>query len=108
MKQTVRFNFIRNKVLALSFLGLFCIAFSVTMLTVSCDGTEDEVDLVGNWIELSDFEGVPRSDAVAFAIGTKGYVGTGYNAEDERLKDFWEYDPDQNTWNQNADFPGGM
>ena len=33
----------------------------------SCND-EEEV-LVGNWVELSDFDGLPRTDAVGFAIG---------------------------------------
>lgn len=50
-------------------------------------------DLVGNWVMLSDFDGIPRSDAVGFAIGSKGYLGTGFDGEnDVRLNDFWEYD----------------
>ena len=61
-------------------------------------------DYLGNWIELSDFEGVPRSDAVAFAIGNYGYIGTGYDGGD-RLKDFWEYDLERDTWMQKADLP---
>ena len=63
------------------------------------------VDLVGNWVELSDFDGIPRSDAVGFSVGTKGYLGTGYDG-DEWLNDFWEYDPVKNSWTQKADFPG--
>jgi N-acetylneuraminic acid mutarotase len=116
MKKMVRFNFIRNRVFGLSLIILFGIAFTVTMINVSCGGTTDEVALIGNWIELSDFEGVPRSDAVGFAIGTKGYVGTGYNPDaendtagiwlDGRARDFWEYDPDKNTWNRKEPFPG--
>jgi N-acetylneuraminic acid mutarotase len=74
-----------------------------TMVGCSEDDSEDE--LIGNWIELSDFEGVPRSDAVAFTIGNKAYVGTGYDGED-RLTDFWEYDADDNNWMKKADFPG--
>ena len=62
-------------------------------------------ELVGNWVELSDFDGVPRTDAVGFAIGSKGYLGTGYDGEN-RLNDFWEYDVARNTWTQKADFPG--
>jgi N-acetylneuraminic acid mutarotase len=69
------------------------------------DDDDDSEDFVGNWIELSDFEGVPRSDAVGFTIGDKGYVGTGYDGTD-RLNDFWEYDTERNTWMQKADFPG--
>src|ERR1035437_7222403 len=45
-----------------------------------------------------------RYSAVGFSIGTKGYIGTGY---DGSLKnDFWEYDPSSNTWIQKANFGG--
>ncbi|MBN2279565.1 MAG: galactose oxidase [Candidatus Marinimicrobia bacterium] len=69
------------------------------------DSDESSEELLGNWYELSDFEGVPRSDAVAFTIGGKAYVVTGYDGED-RLGDLWEYDPAANQWTQKADFPG--
>lgn len=68
--------------------------------------TEEDETLIGNWVELSDFDGIPRGDAVGFAIGAKGYVGTGYDEDGDRLKDFWEYDAARNTWMQKADFPG--
>ncbi len=71
----------------------------------ACNDEDDEDDLIGNWIERSDFEGVPRSDAIVFCIGNCAYVGMGYDGED-RLKDIWEYDVDRNTWLQKADLPG--
>ncbi len=71
---------------------------------VSCDNETDDT-LVGNWVKLSDFEGVSRNDAVAFSIGNRGYIGTGYDGE-IRLSDFWEYIPEGNYWTQKADFPG--
>jgi len=77
MKKIVTFNFIRNRVLGLSFIILISVAFAVTMVNVSCDGDEPEVDLVGNWIVLSEFEGVQRSDAVGSAIGSKRYACAG-------------------------------
>lgn len=46
-----------------------------------------------------------RNGAVAFALNGKGYVGTGYNGR-TYLKDFWEYDPEANSWTQIADYPG--
>ncbi|MBS1234182.1 MAG: galactose oxidase [Bacteroidetes bacterium] len=108
MKKIDGFNFIRNKVFSLSFIILLGIAVTVTMINVSCGEDDPVVSLVGNWIELSSFEGIPRSDAVGFAIGNKGYVGTGYDGEKRsNCVDFWEYDPDRNTWNQKADFLGG-
>lgn len=40
-----------------------------------------------------------RTEAVAFSIGNKGYVGTGsYNSYPTPLDDFWEYTPETNTW----------
>ncbi|MGZ4159118.1 MAG: T9SS type A sorting domain-containing protein, partial [Bacteroidia bacterium] len=40
------------------------------------------------WTQKADFAGLERKHAVAFSIGSKGYMGTGMN-----YKDFWEYDP---------------
>ena len=77
----------------------------VGILFSSCDSEEETTELLGNWKELSDFEGVPRNDAVGFSINNKGYIGTGYDGED-RLVDFWEYDAERNYWIQKADFPG--
>ena len=92
-----------------SFANVLFSALIFTMLVILVSGcasdSTTDTELVGNWIELSDFEGVPRSDAVAFVVNGKGYVGTGYDGED-RLNDFWEYDPQLNNWTQKADFPG--
>lgn len=75
-----------------------------TGLFIACSKSSSDTTLLGNWVKLSDFEGVPRSNAVAFNIANKGYVGTGYDGS-ERLKDFWEYDPVKNSWKQIADLP---
>jgi N-acetylneuraminic acid mutarotase len=75
-------------------LGLMSLAIITSV--VSCKDDET-VELVGNWIELADFGGDARHEAVAFSIGEIGYVGTGYNG-DERLKDFFAYDADMNNW----------
>jgi len=60
-----------------------------------------------SWTQKKDFSGVERSEAVAFAIGNKGYFGTGSNGISQTYyKDFWEYDPNADTWTQKADFGG--
>lgn len=86
-----------------------CMIFSLLMISiVSCkkdDDTSTTTELVGNWIKLSDFEGKPRYDAVAFTINGKAYVGTGYDGDDY-LSDFWEYDPAKDTWTKKDSFPG--
>jgi N-acetylneuraminic acid mutarotase len=60
------------------------------------------------WNDVAPFPGQSRERAVAFAINGKGYVGLGYNRDldVEEMKDFWEYDPQTNTWTQIADFLG--
>ena len=59
------------------------------------------------WTQRADFAGAPRTRAVGFAIGDKGYVGTGFGSSLFDLKkDFWEYDPQTDMWAQRADFEG--
>ena len=58
----------------------------------------------GEWTRKADFPGVWRSDAVAFSIGNKGYIGMGRGSNYQQ--DFWEYDPATDRWTRKADFPG--
>ncbi len=53
---------------------------------------------------VASFGGVARDHAAGFAIGSKGYVGTGFDGTNK--KDFWEYNPATNVWTQKADFGG--
>jgi N-acetylneuraminic acid mutarotase len=57
------------------------------------------------WVQKADFPGVARNGAVAFTVGSMGYVGTGFDG-DNKLKDFYQYDPATNKWAQKADFAG--
>ena len=45
-------------------------------------------------------------ECVGFTIGSKGYIGTGYDWQFRLYNDFWEYDPATNAWTQKADFGG--
>jgi N-acetylneuraminic acid mutarotase len=80
------------------------LSVSLFFVSFSCKKSSS-TPLVGNWIKLSDFEGVARSSAASFSIGNLGYVGTGYDGE-IRLTDFWSYDAERNNWTQIANFPG--
>lgn len=78
---------------------------AVFALLPSCD--EGDSAYVGNWVNVGDFEGKTRSDAVSFVIQDKAYVATGYQGDDdERLTDLWEYDAERDAWTQKAEFPG--
>ena len=56
------------------------------------------------WTQKASFPGAARYTSIGFAIGTKGYVGTGYNGS--HLNDMWEYDQSTNSWTQKGNFPG--
>jgi len=81
------------------------LVLSIILPLVSCSGSSEN-DLVGNWVKLSDMEGVPRTSATGVAVGSVGYLGTGLDQNDDRLTDFWKYDPQNNQWTQVDGFPG--
>ncbi|MCH2235363.1 MAG: hypothetical protein MK078_14015 [Crocinitomicaceae bacterium] len=64
-----------------------------------------------SWSQMSDMPASVRRNAVGFAIEDKGYIGTGVDNDVASLgtilDDFWEYNPDLNSWTQKADYPGG-
>jgi N-acetylneuraminic acid mutarotase len=59
-----------------------------------------------SWIQIGNMPGVPRSSAVAFSVGRKAYVGTGFDGTNV-LDDFYELDTEGNVWTKKADYPGG-
>jgi N-acetylneuraminic acid mutarotase len=83
----------------------FYIPFILAISLFSCSSDSASTDLVGNWIRRSEFEGVGRTEAVTFSIGTKTYVGGGFDGTD-RLQDFWSLDENSGTWLRITDFPG--
>lgn len=83
-------------VLGLAFLGLLSIT--------SCRNDDDD-ELIGNWVRVSDLDGKPRSNASAFVLNGLGYISGGYDGQ-YYYNDLWSYDPNSNYWTQKADFPG--
>jgi N-acetylneuraminic acid mutarotase len=81
---------------------LLLFAFSLGLTSCSDD---DDDELMGNWWKQSGLDGVARGDAAGFVIDSKFYIGTGYDGDDP-LADFWQYDPETDSWTQLPDFPG--
>lgn len=57
------------------------------------------------WTKKTNFPGAGKANQVAFSIGLKGYIGTGF-ADYDATPEFWEYDPAEDKWIKKTDFPG--
>lgn len=62
----------------------------------------------GTWTQKADFPGGVKYSASGFSIGTKIYVGIGFNDADWPTRDFWEWDQTTNIWTRKTDFPGSI
>lgn len=88
---------------------------SISSVTTAADGTyrlrtwllgcySDEVTtnvtiLPSGWQRMNNFTGTARYAGIGFAIGSKGYFGTGTtNLGCTFINDWWEYDPVADTW----------
>ena len=56
----------------------------------------------------ANFGGLIRQDAMGFSIGSKGYIGGGFDGIGTYYDDFWEYDPTLDLWTQKANMLGGI
>jgi N-acetylneuraminic acid mutarotase len=80
--------------------------------------TVSDENPTGSWTQRASLQDTAhmygRIAAVAFSVGTKAYVGTGYGygydgatfVNENYMNDFWEYDSQTNTWKQAASLPG--
>ena len=57
------------------------------------------------WTRMADFPPSGRVAAAGFTARGKIYFGTGLAPDLDARSDFWEYDPEINTWTRRADFP---
>jgi N-acetylneuraminic acid mutarotase len=98
-----------------------CVSFSINGigyvgLGYNRDDAEDGWDdfwqydpAADQWTQLASFGGGVRYNAVSFAIGSKGYVGTGSDGHNT-FSDFWEFTPgatpEEGEWNEVVSYPG--
>jgi len=67
-------------------------------------------DGMGTWSVLGRFPGPARQQAVGFSLresdgSSYGYVGTGWNNDETLYKDFWRFNPANDTWEEVAPLP---
>lgn len=66
----------------------------------------DWINITDDGSAMTDFPGVARTSAVGFVIDNIAYVGLGKDDEGNYLKDFYSYNPTNDSWTQIADFGG--
>ena len=71
----------------------------------------EHTDKMGEWSQLNSLptEVPARYQAVGFSVNGKGYMGTGWayidTDDDKVMRDFWQYDPDTDSWTEVAPLP---
>ena len=79
-----------------------------TTTTTTTGTTTVTTTTTGKWTQITDFPVNPgtsgRYGAVAASVGNFGYVGCGFDGNNE--KDFYKYDPSAKTWSTFSGFPG--
>lgn len=106
-------NFFSKKphLVAARYAMLALAAISMSTGFVSC--SDDDDDLLGNWVLLSTMNGSKRSQATGTTVEVGGveygFIGTGLDNDGDPLVDFWKYNPllgGSGSWEPVADFPG--
>jgi N-acetylneuraminic acid mutarotase len=78
------------------------------LVLASCAATEDDdTSTIGDWVRTTPFKGRPRSGAIMFTIGSRAFVGLGYDGDDY-VNDFYEYDFTKGYWEARKSFPGTL
>ncbi len=72
----------------------------ILILVLSIDNSYSQLNI---WKQKASIPGISRWGAYSFAIGNFGYIGGGYNLSN--LYDFWQYDPNSDTWTQKSNCP---
>lgn len=75
------------------------------VMFTACSSSDDDETNQGNWTKVTPFKGVKRSGAFSFTIGTKVFVGTGYDGDDY-WNDVYGFDINNGYWESIAEFPG--
>ncbi|MDX5477627.1 MAG: N-acetylneuraminic acid mutarotase [Cyclobacteriaceae bacterium] len=57
--------------------------------------------------KIKDFPFEGRTGAFSFTLGGKIYMGTGFGSNSTYFGDFWEYNPNTDSWTEKASFPIG-
>src|SRR4249919_3429949 len=80
------------------------IFFNCTLYILLCTSLSHSQ---GTWTQKANVFTTPRAGVVGFSIGSKGYMGTGWQfGGGGYYNDFWEWDQGTSAWTQKANFAG--
>jgi|GEM_PF-3796897 len=57
------------------------------------------------WDKMANYPGIGRACGAGFVVNNKAYVGVGYRYAVADYKDFYAYEPSNNSWIAVADYP---
>lgn len=106
-------NFFSKNLQTVRFCVMALVAISLSTSFVSC--SDDDDDLMGNWVYVTQMDGNPRMYATGATVeesdGTEyGYFGTGIDGDGDRLTDCWKFNPleggEFGSWTKLPDLPG--
>jgi N-acetylneuraminic acid mutarotase len=69
---------------------LLLLLIFIASLIYACHPSPTPYTQNGNWVYRGDFNGIARSESVAFVIGNVAYVGTGVDNSFTLYNDFWQ------------------
>ena len=90
---------------AVSVLGGIFSCSKSSIVTSSNSDYDTTSSTLGAWSRKKDLPSGGRAFAVAFGIGSKGYIGTGLDNNGDVLSDFMQYDTTTDSWSQIASIP---
>lgn len=77
---------------------------SIMIGTITVYSASDFIVSSQKWTQKTSIAAA-RMGTISFGIGNKGYIGMGKDANNNVLKDLWEYDPGTDQWTRKADIP---
>ncbi|MGB3947395.1 MAG: T9SS type A sorting domain-containing protein [Bacteroidia bacterium] len=81
-----------------------CDTASISGNLLVCDGDSTILSGPSPWAQKTSAP-ISRDGGASFSIGSKAYVGLGWQGTNMGDASFWEYDPATDAWTQKANFP---
>lgn len=99
------FFFIQQKIYLRTVYPAYFIKKLIFLFLLFLSSADNQIAAQNTWTQKAGFSS-SRHGTVSFGIGNKGYFGTGNDSLWLSHDDFWEFDPQLNSWTQKVNVPG--